>query len=357
MDNASDKSGALGGRSADNKTILKRSWTIQISAIISAVLALISIGLLIANIKFNPDDKIPASAIPLCASGGFLFAGLILNLLWGVTSNARMSIYWFSLIAGSFIPLLIMLILTSALSLPDDSFILNLLVAVSIAAAGIMVVFYERGLSIEIDSKGIKWIREMPSLKTVSIPWDSVEAIKTDFRVITTQTYGSTTVEDEQRVEITGSEGGKIAFESTRYANSLNLIQDIVTKSLAVAKEKSLQKVKSEGRISLGPVALTKDSIALNRNIASSGMSETNPLVIILLGLMTAGAGWIIYGIYKLIIHLKGPINLAYSDIKNISLEAGYVKIEGPKKTWFLPVRRVPNALILAELVAAIKQN
>ncbi|MCX6563874.1 MAG: hypothetical protein NTU60_09750 [Candidatus Aminicenantes bacterium] len=289
------------------------------------------------------SNKLQPSIAQICAGAGAgcIWAAILLNFLWGLTSQGRYFVTFFTAM---------LVALPIVFALPPR---FGIAAAIVVALGGLALFLYEFGLSIEISSRGIRRLRRFPLKASREIPWDRVESACTDLRKITFYGAGGRLVESENRVIFAGN-GTNIALNTTRYDAVIEDLHVQIKRAQPFAIAATLRRIKSDGSARLGPVELRRDALYIKR-FSSRRRRDIPPFVHILAGLLTFGL-WIIgYAMIAVVRIAKRPVRVPLDKIANATFEKGSLVIVAGRKM-YLPLRRVPNGIYFPELLAALRK-
>jgi hypothetical protein len=286
-------------------------------------------------------NRFQPSLAQICAAAGAacIWSAILLNFLWGLTSQSRYYVATFSavLVASPIV-----------FALPPH---FGIAAAAIVALAGVALFFFELGLFIETSSDGIRRVQRFPTKASREIPWDQVEIVRTDLRRITTYGVGGHFAESENRLIVIGN-GKRIVLNTTRYEAVTDDLYVQIQRAQPFAIASTLRRVKNDGAARLGPVELQRDAILIKRYF--SRPRRGIPLFVhILLGLLTFGL-WIIgCAVIAAVRSAKKPVRAPLNKIAYATFEKGSLLIVAGRKM-YIPLRRVPNGIYFPELLDAL---
>jgi len=290
------------------------------------------------------SNKLQPALAQICASAGAgcIWAAILLNFLWRLTSQGRYFVTFFTAM---------LVALPVAVALPPR---FGIAAAIVVTLSGLTLFLYEFGLSIETSSRAVKRVRRFPRKASREIPWDRVESVRTDLRKITSYGVGGHLVENENRVIIAGN-GTSITFNTTRYEAGIEDLNVQIERAQPFAIAETLRRINSNGAARIGPVELRRDAIYIKR-FSSRRRREIPPIVHVLAALLTFGL-WIIgYAVTAAIRTAKRPVCVPLGKISNATFEKGSLLIVAGRKM-YIPLRRVPNGVYFPELLSALRQT
>jgi len=288
------------------------------------------------------SNKLQPSLAQICASAGAgcIWAAILLNFLWGLTSQGRYFVTFFTAM---------LVALPIAIALPPR---FGIAAAIVVALGGLALFLYEFGLSIETSSRAVRRVRRFPLKASREIPWNRIESARTDLRKITTYGVGGPLVESENRVVFAGN-GTNIAINTTRYDAGIEDLHVQIERAQPFAIAATLRRIKSDGSARLGPVELRRDAIYIKR-FSSRRRRDIPPIVHVLAALLTFGL-WIIgCAVIAAVRIAKRPVRVPLDKIANATFEKGSLVIVAGRKM-YLPLRRVPNGIYFPELLSALR--
>jgi|GEM_PF-4031182 len=282
------------------------------------------------------------SLAQICAGfgAGFIWAAVLLNFLWGLTSNGRYFVTFFTSM---------IVVLPIGIALPPG---LGLPTAVVVALAGVALFFFELGLFIEVSTRAIRRGLKFPLKLGREIPWERVDRVFTDLRTVTTHGAGGRLVESENRLTIKGN-GAKIAFNTTRFEAVRDDLVTPLDRARPFAVAATLDRLNRDGAVRLGPVELRPDAL-LVRRFTYRPKNDIPPFVHILATLLTCGL-WVIVRVLMAVVKTaKRPLRLPLEKVSQATFEKGNLVIVADRRI-YLPLRRVPNGIFFPEILDALQ--
>ena len=250
---------------------------------------------------------------------------------------------------------------------------------ICLMALGIVVIVSERTKT--ISPSGIEWRALFQS--TLSIPWDRVETVTADLRVIMEDTILGSLKTQENLVAVCGN-GCTIRLNTTRYKDGKKYVSTIPD----YARPAAIEWMLSQRDADLGILKLTHDGIGEKRNSVKPadlpqvigrflyrGMFAIVWLMVLLfavgdcflvlksflpltvavgisLGLASVVGSCVLWNLAR-----RPKSFFKYEDIDSIRVENGSVVIGYTDEEQMFPADLVRNALFLSETVALIQQT
>ena len=274
------------------------------------------------------------------AGAGCIWAAILLNFLWGLTSRGRYFVTFFSAM---------LVVLPIVIAWPPR---LGIAAAGIVALGGAALFFYEFGLFIQIGSRGVRRVRRFPLKGARDIPWERLDSVRTDLRRITTYGPGGYIVENENRLVVAGN-GTRIALDTTRYKAERADLSEQIERALPFAIDATIRGVERDGAARLGPIELRRDALLIKR-FSSRPERRISPLVHVLAGLLTCGLWLIGLAVMVAIRTAKKPVSVPLGKIAYATFEKGSLVIVADRK-FYVPLRRVPNGIYFPELLSAMR--
>jgi hypothetical protein len=314
----------------DSVIVLERQWPLRAIAVATLVACLVAT--LLDRPVDRPEDP-TVGAIVVGAATGLLIAAIVFLFLLG--NSVRWVIAWF---AGGTVASGVIYLAPLGRLLP---------VALAGALGALVVVLRESSMrTIRIRPDGIEWVHGWPRTASHFLAWQRIETVTADLKTIRTTQFGQLIgVRSQSRLRLRGG-GQRIDLKSSFYPSLAGGDHIVINYCRPAAMGWTIKAVQEKGSASLGSLRLYRDRIRWRRIAqgATAGFTLTEHLVLTVCSLG-------IYGVFALMRLIRGWEEIALTELRQITLVAGELVLDGPRGKRVIPIGSIANGPYLVDLV------